>query len=336
MTSFFNIAEISTLLSQTIGDDKIAQSMISTGYSENGLINCILRAGANIKIKTSIELLRVLAEGMADYIRGYTAPVSYTAILWDCCNSWIQRIAEQYGINEESFFEAEMPRPLTCDLGVELVKALHDEAGKTKAQLGEELGVSEKTIQTELRALDPKLQKKGEKIRPLRIAGQEMHPTIQFEDRPVRGKPHAVERVFYMKNRLHPIALQLNTQEAGTLLYSLFKMNEDIGSMLSREMALDVWFQLSPSGRERIYEVFGAKNNSFKQFINDITAELEDGRLLTFHTEEQQRDDSMSIDELIMQSFKGGINCRIVIAQNGKRISIESARILLRDGSQDL
>ena len=336
MASFFNIEKIYTLLSSAAGEDRYAKSMLSPGGDGKSIPKSIEEACTNVEIKTADDLAKAIAEGMADFLQSYPAPASYKQLLWDSCYTWHQRICERLNLTAASTFEEEMTRPVIKDLGVELVKALHDEKGKSKKQLSEDLGVGEKTIQTELRALDPRLRNKGEKIRPLRIAGQEMHPTIEYRDQYKANNPKSFDRLFYMKDRLHPIALQLNTQETGTLLLSLFKMNETTGSLLSREMALDIWCQLSLPGRERIYEIFGLKDPEFKAFIDEIKAELEENRLVTFHTEEQQRDDNMSLDELVMSSFKSGNACRIELKQGGKTIRIDKARIKLASPREDM
>ncbi len=335
MVSFFNIEKIHTLLAETAGSDKYADSMLKMHGSGNSIRNCVEEACRNVEIRNETALLRAIAEGMADYLKAYAAPPSFRQKLWDSCNSWIQRIAAELKIEAGDAFEEQLPRPITQDLGVELVKALHAKEGKTKDQLSTELGVGKKTIQTELRALDPSLREKGEKIRPLRIAGQEMHAAIQYKSIPKAEEPRALERSFFMADRLHPIALQLNTQEVGTLLLSLYKWNEESGSILSREMALDIWCQLSPPGQERIREVFGMKDSRFGEFLDEITEELEDGRLISFHTEEEQRE-NMSLDELAMQSYKGGVDCMIEVRQNGIRKSLDRARIILLDGDRDI
>ena len=325
MASFFNIEKIRSLLSETIDGDKAAQSMLFHGENQ-GFVDAVIEACHMSEIRTNTEAVRAIASGMGDYVRRYPAPPSYKQRLWDSCDSWIRRIADKLGVEAGTAFEDELPRPVARDIGVDLIKALHDEKGKTKEELAEKLNVGIKTIQTELRALDPSLQKSGTKIRPLRIAGQEMHPKIEVKSEARADNPHAVERKFYMKNRLHPIALQLNTQEIGTLLQALYRNNADTGSILSYEMALDVWCQLSPYGQKRIQETFGSKDGGFRDFLDDMIAELKEGRLIAFHTEEEQRG-NMSMGELVMSSFKTGDACRIVLKQGGKTIRIDKARI---------
>ena len=335
MASFFNIAKIRSLLSETIDGDKAAQSMFCSGGNRS-IAETVIDACRIGGIKTNSELVRAIANGMGDYLSKYPAPATYKQRLWDSCDSWIRRIAEKLGVEAGKALEEEMPRPIANDLGVELIKALHDEEGKTKAELEKALGVGGKTIQTELRALDPSLQKSGSKIRPLRIAGQEMHPSIRFKFQAKADNPRALERVYYMPERLHPLALQLNTQQVGTFLLSLFRMNEETHSMLSREMAIDIWCQLSSYGQHRIREIFGKNNGLFTEFLDDISAELQDGRLLAFHTEDEMSEDAMSPDELIMAAFKGGKECMIEIRKDEEAIRLDRARIVMADGEADV
>ena len=335
MASFFNIEKNRALLENTAAGDSYACALLQVGVLWNCIILCSVSEGRRLKITSGDDELKIIAEGMASYLRGYTAPASFKARLWDCFDGWIRRIAAELGIEGDGVFADEMERPVTTDLGVELIKALHDEEGKTKAELEKDLGVGGKTIQTELRALDPSLKKSGPKIRPLRIAGQEMHPAIRFRFQAKADNPQALERVYYMPERLHPLALQLNTQQVGTLLLSLFRMNEETGSILSREMAIDVWCQLSDYGQRRIREIFGKNNGLFTEFLDDIAAELQDGRLLAFHTEDEMSEDAMSPDELIMAAFKGGKECMIEIRKDGETIRQNNSRIVMIDGSTD-
>lgn len=326
MASFVNKAKIRRLLYQTLGNDKLAASMLRPGGRRQSIVDAVAEACPLGGINTNADLLHTVIDGMADYLRGYPSPASYKQHLWDSCDSWIRRIAEVLGLNAGNLFEEELPRPVERDLGIELIKALHTEGGKTKAELEQELGVGQKTIQTELRALDPSLRKQGKTVRPLRIAGQEMHPKIECRDLYREGSSHSYDRVFYMEERLHPLALQLNTHQVGTLLLALYRRYEDEESNLSYEMALDIWCQLSPYGQKRIKEIFG-QEPGFRDFLEQIQAELAEGRLLAFHSEDVLID-SLSHGELLMGLYKGAVECWIRIRQNGRPIELDKVRIV--------
>lgn len=333
MPSFFKIEKIRGLLSQTLNDDKFAASMFHPGGNRRSIVDSVMDARSTDEVNTNADLLHAVAEGMADYLRGYPCPASYKQHLWDSCDSWIRRIAELLDLDAGNLFEDELPRPVARDLGIELIKALHDEGGKKKGELEKELGVGQKTIQTELRALDPSLQKTGEKVRPLRIAGQELHAKIEYRDQYQGNSAHSYERFFYMKERLHPLALQLNTHQVGTLLLSLYRRFDEEESNLSYEMALDIWFQLSPYGQKRIQEIFGQEPGS-RDFLDQIQAELAEGRLVAFHSEDELRD-SLSHGELLMGLYKGSVECWIKIRQDGKTIELDKARIVSIRGNHN-
>ena len=329
------LSKIRPLLYTTAKKDNIAMSMLKDKSNHKSIESYIMDAGENVEKKTNLDIARIIAEGMADYLRAYTAPVSYKQRLWESCNNWFTRIVKRLDIPEAISFEDELPRPLIRDIGVDLIKALHDEGGKTKEQLSAELGIGEKTIQTELRALDPSLQERGKQIRPLRLAGQELRPKIEYEDRADENNPGTTRRYFKMKERLHPIALQLNTQEIGTLLYALYKRNEENHSILSREMAIDIWCQLSPYGQTRIEEIYGERSIGFQSFLEDIQDEIEDSRLITFHTEDEQSENNMSRSELLLHALKSDIPHYFVIYRNGQKIILEKARIKIEDLEKD-
>ena len=333
MNSFFNIAKIDALLSSTVDGDKIALSMCSPD-NKHSIADAIKKACRAVDINTNTQLVRAIAEGMGNYLREYPAPPSYKQRLWDSCDKWIQRIAGKLGVEDTHCFEDEIARPVERDLGIDLIKALHDEEGKTKAVLAQELNIGEKTIQTALRALDPALRKGGNDIRPLRIAGQEMHPSIQYRHQTSKDNPRAVERVFYMENRLHPIALQLNTQELGTLLQSLYRMYDEAASNLSNEIALDIWCQLTAYAQDRIVETFGSRDPGFADFIDMLKAELAEGQLVTFQAAEQQTD-IMSMKDLLMYTFKDAVICGLVVRRDGGRLHLDKVRIVPSEADPD-
>ena len=160
-----------------------------------------------------------------------------------------------------------------------------------------------------------------------------MHPKIECRDLYREGSSHSYDRVFYMEERLHPLALQLNTHQVGTLLLSLYRSFDEEESNLSYEMALDIWCQLSSYGQKRIEEIFG-QEPGFRNFLEQIRAELAEGRLLAFHSEDELID-SLSHGELLMGLYKGAVECRIKIRQNGKTIELDKARIVSNGGNHN-
>ena len=136
MASFFNIEKIRGLLEGTLGDDKLAASMLQPGGNRQSIVNAVMKAGSTEEVNTNADLLHTVVDGMAYYLRGYPSPASYKQHLWDSCDSWIRRIAEELGLDAGNLFEEELSRPVERDLGIELIKALHAEGGKTKAEIG--------------------------------------------------------------------------------------------------------------------------------------------------------------------------------------------------------
>ncbi len=72
----------------------------------------------------------------------------------------------------------------------------------------------------------------------------------------------------------------------------------------------------------------------FREFLEQIRAELAEGRLLAFHSEDELID-SLSHGELLMGLYKGAVECRIKIRQNGKTIELDKARIVSNGGNHN-
>ena len=77
MPSFFNIEKIRGLLSQTLNDDKFAASMFHPGGNRRSIVDSVMDARSTDEVNTNADLLHAVAEGMADYLRGYPSPASY-------------------------------------------------------------------------------------------------------------------------------------------------------------------------------------------------------------------------------------------------------------------
>jgi hypothetical protein len=263
----------------------------------------------------------MIVEGMADYLKEYPATPNYRQGLWVTCKNWVDRIAGELGIKEFDFSE-EVPEPVARDTGIALVKALHPSKGMTKEELEKELGVSDKTIQTGLRALDPSLSKGGNIPAPFRFAGQEMHVKITVETDEEHGKHR-----YHTANRLHPIALQLNTMQVGNLLRALQEIDagpdQAADNEVCRGIALDVWIQLSPTARARLKKIYRGRYPEFASFLDELEDAAEKG-LLEFRTElEMERELELEIRQQLELAAKGGRRCSLTLRQEDREMRLE-------------
>lgn len=276
---------------------------------------------------TQSETYDCVADLMSDFIRQYPAPPVCRQKLWDSCNRWLKRIACELNISNERPFSEYLDRPCETDFGIELIKKLHPSEGISKEELAEALGVTTKTIQTSLRAIDSSLiAGEAHAPKPLRIGGQEIHAHIRCTTDPHNGKKY-----YCTPERVHPIALQLNTFELGTLFQALYLLNSTEESSLSLEIAIDVWGQLSETARSRILEIFGARNAGLCDFLGNCTS-LADFESLPVFRSELEQFDVYSLSEQVMGAFKGSRVCNLKLCFDGEIKSLKNQRVLIEDG----
>ena len=329
-----NTISISDLLWNTAPDDYAVRIM----NSEDGHFPKVISAELKGKrFRTKAEMLSSIMEGMRKYILSRNTPPSVRQKLWITCKTWIDRIAGELGVDTDYSFEDCLTKPIEEDTVVALIKALHSDSPKSKRDLQDDLGVSEKSIQTYLRRICPDLQQAGKSAAPCRVCGQELHANItettdSYQD-PEDERTIRFNR-YQMKDRMSPIFLQQNTMQVGHLLTALQKSCDHECDVVCKETALDIWCQLSDEVKDRIREVYCERDPEFALFIDEIDSECEEGRLLAFHTEEALWD-YMSPRNLLESAFKSGQHVTFKIRKNGIVQKLSDVRVHWSDQGGD-
>ena len=329
-----NMISINDLLWNTAPDDYAVRLM----NFEDGHFPKVVQAEMEGKrFRTKADRLSGIMEAMRRYILSRNTPPSVRQTLWLTCKSWIDRIAGELGVDTDYSFEEYLAKPIEEDTVVALIKALHADDPKSKRDLQNDLGISEKSIQTYLRRICPDLQHTGKRAAPCRVCGQELHAGIEettdtFQD-PATDRTISFKR-YRMKERMSPIFLQQNTMQVGHLLTALQKNCDYEHDVVSRETALDIWCQLSGEVKDRIREVYCKRDREFALFIDEIDSECEEGRLPAFHTEEALWD-YMSPRNLLESAFKSGQYVTFRIRKNGVVRKLADVRVYWGDRGGD-
>ncbi len=322
MPSFLNNRFFCGLLKETAAADPRAVSILNAKRTQDILTDMQIpsvteKSSAGIKAAALSSFITAIA----DFLREYPAPPSYRQGLWEVCCGWAGRMSKALDVPLPTDYEDSVPRPTIRDTSIELVKALHDENGLTKQELGDLLRVSTKTIQTDLRALCPRLQEGGKPVPPLRIGGQEMLVRIECDIDSRSG-----ERRYHTENRMHPLVLQLNTMQVGELLRALNALDKEEDNIVCREIAADVWSQLSRPGKDRLTEIYGGYYEDFGEFAEYLEDECEN-RLVRFQTEYEmiQR---LTEPEQLFASWKGGGLYTIRLRRGGKETVLKRVHVV--------
>lgn len=285
-----------------------------------GLKQYIEEAGIPVnKPTTAYDKKRVWASitsGMESYIYSYPTPAYFKQKIWEKMLGCLTALNEQYSFVPEAEVAESIIKPCSAEPVPELLKALHDVEGTSYTGLSEALGISVSQVKNYISVLDTQSQRKQRSAAPARFAGQ----VVKLKVDDIYGQDPDGNRVkkFWAKNTLHPIALQLNVSQVGALLTGLCKNYFEEESIISSQLALDLWVQLSEYGRRRIKEVYGARDPDLNDFLAILDDEMQEDSIPIFVDEDKLLEKKdLSLGEIMLLTSKGNKVCDIDYVENG-------------------
>lgn len=211
----------------------------------------------------NLTLYRILINAVSAHLMSYHAPAPVKHKLYLPLYELCIKFGQAYGVSNYEKHLDNIPKPLDCDISVDIIKELHSRDGITKEELASKYNVSTKTVQKYLHRL-------SDKKTPLRIGGQAVNLRLAHHKETSRTE----ERRFYTPDTLSPIILQLNVMQVGSLLQSLCRnYYSDNGGVIPSELALNVWCQLTEYVKERIRSVFAERDFEFAGFLDILDDE---------------------------------------------------------------
>ena len=229
---------------------------------------------------------------------------------------WLREIAKRYGIEDPLYPESFLRKG--SDTAVAMVRMLHSREGVTKEDMAQYLGITERAVLKNLAKLDHSLGDSRQSDEVLRIGGQ----PVQVKIAALRKRGEKKTR-YYTPNTMHPIILQENVLQAGTLIQSLARNYTEHINDISYIVGMEIWSQLSEYGRERVRAVFTPGDPAVARFVEILDDDCPDETTADhFCTEREMREEtSLSMDEMLMYCFKAGRICRLTLsAHNGTMI----------------
>lgn len=279
---------------------------------------------------------RAIAAAMISYIKSYPAPASYKSRLREKFVSWLEAIRNEYHLRDERYTVPEELRPSEGekDTVVMLLKSLQSRGGITKKELQDNLGIGSRAILKDLCKLDLSLGKTDtaaadDEKQPFYLGGQPVTARIR-----AFKKAGTREHSYMTVNTVHPIILQENLMQAGTMLLALARNWHDYDSNLSLYIGTDIWFQLTPYAQERIRTVFIPADPVMAEFLNYIDASIPDDQFLQlFRTEQEMMHDPeynmTASDQLIYISKARSRTCSELILKTADgQMTLSNVRIL--------
>ena len=286
--------------------------------------------------KNNERCYQAIAAALVSYIKSYPAPASYKSRLREKFVSWLEAIRKEYHLTDERYVVPEELRPAEGekDTIVMLLKSLQARGGLTKKELQDNLGIGSRAILKDMCKLDSSLGKtddaaEDDENQPFYLGGQPVTARIR-----AFKKAGTREHSYMTVNTVHPIILQENLMQAGTLLLALARNWRDYDSNLSRYIGMDIWFQLTPYAQDRIRAVFIPADPVMVDFLDYIDAAIPDDQFLQlFRTEREMMHDPefnmTASDQLIYYSKGQSRTCsELILETEDGQMTLSNVRII--------
>ena len=276
------------------------------------------------KHKNHEKAFQQLVEGMEDYLYAMPSPPVVKQKKYMLFYQWLERIIEKYGLDACREDLDYLTAPIKEETGIAIIKALHSSKAKRKKDIAEAVGVTPKSVQTWLRRLSPSLAEGGTAKDDYRIAGQKVYTQINEDRSSKRGERH-----YKMASTMHPIVMQMNLMQVGTMLQALQVQYNTGNGIASLGLGMDIWAQLSDYGKERIRDHYASKNQDMIDFLDILDDELRrDDTERIFETErEMYMNGDVSIHEQLMYLMKNGTRCNIKLNEAQKNLILKNVII---------
>ena len=251
------------------------------------------------------------------YLSSHTAsPIYKQKVIIPFFNQWVNNAAKYFGEKMDEPYK--FAKYVYADKTIQLLQELQARDGKSKKGLSDNLGVSEKTIQTDLRLLSPSLKrsKTSETDEALKIGGYAVNVEIKEIRQPDNSK------LYYTPNTVNPLVMLPNITQVAVLLSSLAQ-NE--GSDVAIGIGADIWLQLSDYCKGRIKTKISPNNPTLSEFIDRIEYLIKRGHIVGFVKERDM--DVSSVSELLTIACKGSRRCDIELVKDGKTIELYNQKI---------
>jgi len=323
------------------------QNMI---YTAGGLQSDIMDFVLNGETKNDLPLLKIIENISAEissetpptYIEAYdtildsvivylkhmeelNSPISFKLKFYDAIVNWCKHLIQVYEIPDYHTRLSELQEPIYKDTTVCLVKELHDRKGKTKKELIDALSpspnklITAKTIQNNLNRLS------GNSGEPLRLGGQPVCVKVEVvkKDRwadngfsvdsilDQNNSENDRQRRYYTPNTMHPLIFQMNLTQVATLLQSLQYNYRELGNQLPLDLAVDTWCQLTDYAKGKIMNVFGARDPSLMEFIEEVETAAKTPSYRFMEESKLLENPNLAPNEQLDNVFKRGAVCDI-------------------------
>ena len=271
------------------------------------------------------EAFRGICESLVEYVQEYPASYSVKQGIYKKFIDWMKEIKARYNIEVDNQELAEYTTGRSVDTVVEMLQILQEPAGVTKEDIAQMLHISERAVLKNLCRLDHSLGESKQSKEVPYIAGQPVG--VKIKAFRVHGK---TEHRYRIVNTLHPIVLQENLMQAGTLIQALARNYKVYGNDISYVIGLDIWSQLTKYARAKIRAVYSYGDSDVKGFIEILEEDYPGADMACAYLPERDMLNSFSVsnkEKLGYLAKSGSRRCNLKLYIDESIQSFESVSI---------
>lgn len=270
----------------------------------------------NQEIHSPIDLI-------AEYYQSYPAsPIYKEKVMRPFLLEWYENLVDTLNIYDKS--EEVLPHYQYNDKAKKILELLQNRDGVTKLELSEQLGESQRSVQTDLRSIDSSLYRNSDtgQNNTLTIGGNSIKTKI-IETR----DENRIKR-YKTQNSVHPIVLFSSVMEVGVLLKALahLKYGNDQSEIAEYEGA-NIWLQLTDYCKDRIRLIFANQDSILLDFIGRIERNVKERKLIEFLTERDLEQSYGNVFERLTIAVKDRRRCDLTLEINNEEIEYKDVII---------
>lgn len=266
----------------------------------------------------------IILESLAEYAETYPASYTVKQRIKKKFVLWLKEIAKEYKIpvaDEDIKYDF---ANINADTAVAMLQLLQEPGGVTKEDMVDRLRISPRAILKNLSKIDHSLGDSEQNKECFYIGGQPVQAKIKVFHMPGVRKNH-----YRTVNTVHPIILQENLMQAGTLIQSLARNYNEYDSDTSYCVGMDIWSQLSEYGKARIRTIFAYGDSAVEDFIRILDDDCPGMEMAAYYTERDMADEfRISNHEALLFCMKAeNRRCRLKLFLGGEVKCFENVKI---------
>lgn len=280
---------------------------------KKNIMNLVFEYSKKLFVENEQECFDLLCEACNEFFRNQSdQSYSRKRNIRNVLMSWLEKISMEFNLVLDRERIDSLNYYISKDPYIEFIKAFHDRKGVSSKELQDLTGLSQRSVNLWVKALDPNHVEAGNNQRTeIRIGGQ----LVKFA---IKEKKDGHNKRYFAENTVHPLVFQNNLMQVLVMLKSFQDVKEYQEFNVGMDLAINTWIQLSEYAQKRLLELNDSMDYLSEEFIEKLIQASSSKSLLFLTEKEYFSNTNHSIKEKLMMACKSGSEV-ICILKNGER-----------------